>query len=113
MKKKLLIIAGSLLGIFGLMVAAVAIVWFGFKGTAISLLLGLPGPKNRTIVERNVMATMRDGVKLAADVYRPDVDGKVPVIISRLPTENRIPTSFKKRLGICSAGRDLPMSHRM
>ena len=39
---------------------------------------------------KNVMITMRDGVKLAADIYRPTqngqlIDGKFPVILSRTP----------------------------
>ncbi|MCJ9753054.1 CocE/NonD family hydrolase [Neorhizobium sp. BETTINA12A] len=42
------------------------------------------------IVERDVMVTMRDGVKLATDVYRPAKDGKVidgrlPAIMERTP----------------------------
>lgn len=34
-------------------------------------------------VERNVRTPMRDGVTLAADVYRPDAPGKFPVILER------------------------------
>jgi putative CocE/NonD family hydrolase len=37
------------------------------------------------IVERNVPATMRDGVVLHADVYRPDAPCKFPVILERTP----------------------------
>src|SRR4051812_13341546 len=37
------------------------------------------------IVERDVAVPMRDGVVLRADVYRPDVDHPVPVIVSRTP----------------------------
>jgi len=42
------------------------------------------------VVEKNVMMAMRDGVRLATDIYRPAKDGKVsdkkyPVILSRLP----------------------------
>jgi putative CocE/NonD family hydrolase len=42
------------------------------------------------IVERDVMVPMRDGVRLATDVYRPAVDGKpsderLPVILTRTP----------------------------
>ena len=44
----------------------------------------------KIVVERNVMITMRDGVKLACDIYRPAkdgkaVDGKFPVILERTP----------------------------
>lgn len=42
------------------------------------------------IVERDVMVPMRDGVRLATDVYRPAVDGKpsderLPAILTRTP----------------------------
>src|SRR5579884_2034842 len=35
--------------------------------------------------DRNVVVTMRDGVKLKADIYRPNVDGKFPVLLQRTP----------------------------
>jgi putative CocE/NonD family hydrolase len=35
--------------------------------------------------ERNVAVTMRDGVTLRADIYRPDVAGKFPVLLQRTP----------------------------
>jgi uncharacterized protein len=47
--------------------------------------------QNATVlVEANVMAAMRDGVKLATDIYRPArdgkaLDGKFPVILIRTP----------------------------
>jgi uncharacterized protein len=37
------------------------------------------------IVERDVTAEMRDGVHLAANVYRPDGDDRHPVLLMRLP----------------------------
>ncbi len=37
------------------------------------------------IKERNVSVPMRDGVHLAADVWRPDTDRPVPVLVSRTP----------------------------
>lgn len=36
-------------------------------------------------VEKNVAATMRDGVRLKADITRPDTADKVPVILIRTP----------------------------
>jgi putative CocE/NonD family hydrolase len=36
-------------------------------------------------IERNVFATMRDGTKLAADIYRPASEGPWPVLLLRLP----------------------------
>ncbi len=37
------------------------------------------------IVEKNVEARMRDGVILRADVYRPDVPERLPVLLQRTP----------------------------
>ncbi len=37
------------------------------------------------IIDQKVMVPMRDGVRLATDVYRPKTDKKVPVIFSRTP----------------------------
>lgn len=39
----------------------------------------------RILVERNVEATMRDGTILRANVYRPDIPEKVPVLLQRTP----------------------------
>ncbi len=46
--------------------------------------------KYEIAVEKNVMVAMRDGVKLACDIYRPaqnsvPVEGKFPVILERTP----------------------------
>ena len=35
--------------------------------------------------ERNVTIKMRDGVTLHADIYRPNADGKFPVLLTRTP----------------------------
>ncbi len=37
------------------------------------------------LVEKNIMVPMRDGVKLATDVYRPHAEGPFPVLLARLP----------------------------
>ncbi len=42
-----------------------------------------PGYKMK--VENDVFAKMRDGVKLACDIYRPDASGKFPAILTMLP----------------------------
>ncbi len=36
-------------------------------------------------IERGVPVTMRDGITLRADVYRPKADGKFPVLLTRTP----------------------------
>ena len=40
------------------------------------------------IVERDVMVPMRDGVKLATDVYRPDDGARHPVLMNGHPYDN-------------------------
>ncbi|HET8840753.1 MAG TPA: CocE/NonD family hydrolase, partial [Ktedonobacteraceae bacterium] len=37
------------------------------------------------IIEENIMVPMRDGVKLATDIYRPEREGQWPVLLTRLP----------------------------
>ncbi len=37
------------------------------------------------IVDQKIMVPMRDGIRLATDVYRPKAAGKVPIIFSRTP----------------------------
>ncbi len=39
----------------------------------------------RVRIEDNVRVKMRDGVKLAADIYRPEAPGKFPVVLERTP----------------------------
>src|SRR5687768_10921887 len=61
---------------------------FSLRGTVspallFALVLGAQTPN--IVVDENVMAPMRDGVKLATDVYRLTGDGKFPVILIRTP----------------------------
>lgn len=37
------------------------------------------------VVERDVMVAMRDGVRLAIDIYRPDAEGTFPALVERTP----------------------------
>ncbi len=37
------------------------------------------------VIDQKVMMPMRDGIRLATDIYRPKTDEKVPVIFSRTP----------------------------
>ena len=39
----------------------------------------------KVIRERNVMVPMRDGVRLATDIYRPDSPGRFPALVTRGP----------------------------
>ena len=45
----------------------------------------LSQPKYDVVVDSNVGAPMRDGVKLATDMYRPKAEGKFPVVLVRTP----------------------------
>jgi putative CocE/NonD family hydrolase len=55
--------------------------------------LALPGAAGAQTfsvrVERGVRAAMRDGVKLAADIYRPDADARFPVLLQRTPYDRK------------------------
>ena len=39
----------------------------------------------KVLREHNVMVPMRDGTRLAADVFRPDAPGRFPVLVTRGP----------------------------
>jgi uncharacterized protein len=57
----------------------------------------LPSNRSPIVVERNVPAQMRDGVILRADIYRPNADGKFPVLLVRTPYDKTQETSFGAR----------------
>lgn len=43
------------------------------------------------VVEKNVSCRMRDGIILYADIYRPNQEGKFPVLLTRLPYSKDLP----------------------
>ncbi len=45
----------------------------------------LSRPVYEIIEERNIGVPMRDGIKLATDIYRPKAEGRFPVILTRTP----------------------------
>lgn len=49
---------------------------------------------NPVTYERNVAVSMRDGVTLRADIYRPDGPGKFPVLLQRTPYDKNYGTEF-------------------
>jgi uncharacterized protein len=61
----------------GLIAIVVGLVATGFAGAAQA--------QPATTVDKNVMVAMRDGVRLATDVYRPAAPGTYPVILTRTP----------------------------
>jgi uncharacterized protein len=44
----------------------------------------------RLVVEKFLMVPMRDGTRLATDVYRPDGDGPFPTVVQRLPYDKEL-----------------------
>ena len=46
---------------------------------------GTASTSDKVIVEHNIMVPMRDGIRLATDIYRPDKPGQFPVLLLRLP----------------------------
>lgn len=52
-------------------------------------------PSNDIVIENRVAVPMRDGVNLYADVYRPQKEGKYPVLVSRTPySTERYPSAY-------------------
>lgn len=54
----------------------------------------LAAERYEVIVERGIAATMRDGVVLRADIYRPQADGRFPVLLQRTPYDKRGTADF-------------------
>jgi putative CocE/NonD family hydrolase len=50
------------------------------------------------IVEEKVMMPMRDGIRLATDIYRPKAEGQYPIIFSRTPYNFNTWVDGKQRL---------------
>lgn len=78
----------------------------GLKQSADSL---LSQPKYRVVVDTNVGVPMRDQVKLATDIYRPDTTGTFPVILVRTPYKkdlNELQARYYARRGYVFAVQD-------
>jgi len=69
---------------------ALATVREGCEDAFASELTGAAAPSDYAVtVERGVRVPMRDGVTLAADVFRPDAPGRFPVVLQRTPDGRR------------------------
>ena len=55
-------------------------------------------PGGGMVVEKNVMVPMRDGVRLATDVYRPGGSERYPAVLVRTPYGSETPQFAKKGL---------------
>ncbi len=53
----------------------------------------IPRPKLPAGVklDENVSVTMRDGIKICVDVYRPEAEGRYPGLFSMSPYLNELP----------------------
>jgi len=59
---------------------------FAFASLLLFLAVSLFAAENYPVkVERGVSVKMRDGVLLRGDIFRPDVEGKFPVLLERTP----------------------------
>ncbi len=56
------------------------------------------------IHESDVRVPMRDGVRLAADVWRPDTDEPVPVLVSRTPYGREMVALMSEPARLAEAG---------
>jgi putative CocE/NonD family hydrolase len=68
-----------------LSVGLLSISVFFFSLCLPQLVPGAESPTYQIKIEKNAAGLMRDGVKLFADIYRPDIPEKVPVILIRTP----------------------------
>src|SRR5690242_4240064 len=55
-------------------------------------------------VRRDVMVPMRDGVRLATDIYLPEGDGPFPVLLARTPYSKSHPLGEDQALRAASRG---------
>jgi len=70
-----------------------------FRLPFMSLPTGTPDVYTRVRVEKNVAVPMRDGIKLYTNIYKPDADGKFPVILVRMPYGKNEPYCFMPAYG--------------
>ncbi|GAB4340209.1 MAG: CocE/NonD family hydrolase [Candidatus Abyssubacteria bacterium] len=75
------------------------------KWRLVAFALHVPQPAHSVTVDRDAMIPMRDGVKLAADIYRPDSPGRFPVIVTRTPYNKSNPHHKYEFAGNLFAGQ--------
>jgi putative CocE/NonD family hydrolase len=66
-------------------------------------------PEHEVQIDRNVKVPMRDGLKLATDIYRPKAEGKFPVVLVRTPYKKEmieLQAKFFARRGYVYAVQD-------
>ena len=50
------------------------------------------------VIEKNVMVPMRDGVRLATDIYHPAEEGRFPTLLVRLPYNKDMPMMVQENI---------------
>lgn len=55
----------------------------------------LSKPDHEVVVQKGVMIPMRDGIKLASDVYRPKGEGPFPTVLARTPYNRKTEGGIK------------------
>ena len=86
--------------------------WSRAAGVSIVFLLflltpGTAGAESYGVtVEHNATATMRDGTKLRADIYKPKAEGKFPVLLVRTPYDKTQEMEFgvSQEIGLRPSG---------
>jgi uncharacterized protein len=61
--------------------------------------------QSRIVIDVNVPVRMRDGVTLHADVYRPAVDGRFPVLLTRTPYDKAGSAAINNMFDLMAAAR--------
>ena len=77
--------------------AGAAILMVVLSATMVTAGRAAADDQHEIVVTRNVEAKMRDGVTLRADIYRPKVEGKFPVLLVRTPYDKQGSSGFGHR----------------
>jgi uncharacterized protein len=65
-----------------------------FLTALVAAQVATPAPEGYAVtVQTNLRVKMRDGVSLVADVYRPKVEGRFPVLLTRTPYNRKDPAT--------------------
>ncbi len=73
----------------------------------------LPTPKPEVRLEKSVMIPMRDGVKLATDVYWPvGLSGKLPIVLARTPYDKNTYRGIVRTFPYIFAGQGLVVAYQ-
>ncbi len=76
----------------------IAFLWIvGISGLLPLAPVALPAETYGIIIEHGVAGAMRDGVKLRADIYRPNAPGKFPILLVRTPYDKTQEMEFASK----------------